>query len=87
MSAEAIEPDVTISARGLALASQRVGVTVLVGTDGKVAACEPDEGAGGLWRTACSQVQSMELPVRKAKGGSSVSYLYPLIVEFRAERG
>ena len=87
MSADAIEPDVTISARGLDSEAERVGVTVLVGTDGKVAACEPGAGAGGLWRTACSQVRSMALPIRKAKGGASVNYLYPLIVEFRAERG
>jgi hypothetical protein len=86
ISAEAIEADVSISARGLPNSRARVDLIVLIDAGGKIAACEPGEKATGLSQAACDQVRSMAMPVRQVSG-APVSYLYPMIVEFRRDNG
>lgn len=81
---DAVAADLALQVQGLSVARARVGVTVSVGADGKVLACE---GSAGLARTACEQVKGLDLPVRKAKSGAAVGYLYPMIVEFQQDRG
>jgi hypothetical protein len=81
-------PDMTIQAKGLPGGKgARVGLTVVVDADGKVSSCWPDGAYTALSRTACDQVQTAALPVRKSKAGAAVRYTSPLVVEFELDRG
>lgn len=78
-----IEPNIVISAPEVDDA-KRVDLTVLVGTDGGIEACE---GRGALSTGACEELQTVAMPVRKARSGEVVRYIYPIIVEYRPARG
>jgi hypothetical protein len=64
----------------------RTDLVVEVDTSGRVTACEPANGdLDAFARTACSEAQTVELPVRRGADGSAVAYVYPLSFEFTDE--
>jgi hypothetical protein len=88
MPVNALPADMTIAAKGLPDGKgARVGVTVEVGSDGKVLACQPANEASALGKVACQQVGGTELPVGKSKAGAAVAYLRPMIVDFEPDPG
>jgi hypothetical protein len=88
MPVSTLPADLTIAAKGLPDGkSARIGLTIEVGKDGKVIACQPGGETSALGAVACQQVDGIEMPVGKSKAGAAVAYLRPMVVDFEPDPG
>jgi hypothetical protein len=82
---DAVRPDLALTVAGALEKPERVTILVAVDAAGQVSDCVGGDQAPGFVKAACEQAKSLSLPARTAQSGEAVSYLFPMVVEFRAD--